>query len=160
MAETLHKTFQRRIRERRDVLELTQRDAARLTGLGQTYISGLETGANQPPAFEVLARMARIYRTTADYLLGLSDDMAGTAGVISSDAERMLNIFERLSPLAQEIALGQLQALREVDERRRQRLQGVLPDGDGSRDGHQDGDGQGRLDADLMNAMLSDDGSR
>lgn len=63
-----------RLRKARERAGLTQGQVAEYTGIGKQYISKLERGANEPPTWELLAKLARQYRTSTDYLLGMIDD--------------------------------------------------------------------------------------
>ncbi len=64
----------KRLRERRENAGLTQGQVAAYEGCDVNYISKLERGTNHPNVWPLLARLAERYRTTADYLLGLTDD--------------------------------------------------------------------------------------
>ena len=78
-----------RIRDRRKALSLSQEDLAALVGSNQTQISRYEVGENDPTG-ETLAALARALKTTADYLLGLTDIVSVPAYV-----EADLNLLER-----------------------------------------------------------------
>lgn len=68
--------FGNRLRERREARRLSQEQAAQQVGRVQSYVSNLENRRNQPGAIELVAQLASLYGTTADYLLGLTDDPA------------------------------------------------------------------------------------
>lgn len=70
----VHDALRRRLRERREGVGMNQAEAAAAADISQQYISGLERGANEPPIVEHLARLARAYGTSTDYLLGVTDD--------------------------------------------------------------------------------------
>ena len=62
----------------RDLCEdagLTQTQVAKYLGMSQTGYSKYETGENDIPT-QVLIRLAQLYRTSTDYLLGLRDRRA------------------------------------------------------------------------------------
>jgi transcriptional regulator with XRE-family HTH domain len=65
-----------RIRQRREVLGLTQRDLAAMTNMRQNMISRLEHGDTPNPGADVLKRLALALRVSIDWLVGLygSDD--------------------------------------------------------------------------------------
>ncbi len=63
-----------RLRQRREYIGQSQGQVAQYEGISQTYISALESGRNSPPVWPLLANLARRYRTSTDYLLGLTDD--------------------------------------------------------------------------------------
>ena len=62
----------RRIRELREDRDLTQKQIAQLLGMSQTGYSKYETGENDIPT-AVLIKLADFYQTSADYLLGRTD---------------------------------------------------------------------------------------
>lgn len=62
-----------RVRQRRDHLEMTQEQLAELINKDQKQIWKYETGRTQPNA-PALIDLARALNTTADYLLGLTDN--------------------------------------------------------------------------------------
>ena len=62
----------RRIRDLREDRDLTQRQVAQLLDMSQTGYSKYETGENDIPT-TVLIKLADLYQTTTDYLLGRTD---------------------------------------------------------------------------------------
>lgn len=58
-----------RIRDLRQDSDLTQKEVAGLLGMSQTGYSKYETGENDIPT-SVLIRLAELYHTSVDYLLG------------------------------------------------------------------------------------------
>ena len=58
-----------RIRDLREDHDLTQKQIAQMLGMSQTGYSKYETGENDIPT-QVLIKMADIYQTSIDYLLG------------------------------------------------------------------------------------------
>lgn len=61
-----------RIKERRLELHMTQEDLAAAVGKDQKQIWRYENGQSDPTG-EVLAELAKVLDTTADWLLGLTD---------------------------------------------------------------------------------------
>lgn len=61
-----------RLRDLRQDQDLTQKQLAALLKMSQTGYSKYETGENDEPTW-VLIRLAELYRTSVDYLLGLTD---------------------------------------------------------------------------------------
>jgi transcriptional regulator with XRE-family HTH domain len=66
-------TFGKRLRERRMECHLRQIDLATQLGEPQSYVSRWEAGAIQSMTLERLRKLARILRTTTDFLLGLTE---------------------------------------------------------------------------------------
>jgi len=67
-------TIGERLNEQRRKLGLTLGQVAEYEGLSKTYLSSLERGVKEPNVWNLLARLARRYDTTTDYLLGLVGD--------------------------------------------------------------------------------------
>ena len=61
-----------RLRDLREDADMTQKQVAEYLGMSQTGYSKYETGENDIPT-EVLIRLARFYKTSTDYLLGLTN---------------------------------------------------------------------------------------
>lgn len=62
-----------RIRDMREDRDLTQKQLADYLHIRQNTYSQYETGQRQLP-LDVLIALARYYKTSADYLLGLTDE--------------------------------------------------------------------------------------
>jgi transcriptional regulator with XRE-family HTH domain len=62
-----------RLRQQREKANLKIGQVAEYENISAPYISQLETGVNKPN-WDLLARLARRYHTSADYILGLTDD--------------------------------------------------------------------------------------
>ena len=65
-------TFSKRLKELRLSRHLRQEQVARLIGVNTNAISTYENDLRQP-SFEILVRLANLYRVSTDYLLGISD---------------------------------------------------------------------------------------
>lgn len=63
----------KRIHDLRIDHDLTQREVANLLGTSQTMYARYERGANELPIHHLLA-LCELYRVSADYLLGRTDD--------------------------------------------------------------------------------------
>ncbi len=61
-----------RLRDLREDADLNQTQVAEYLHMSQTGYSKYETGENDIPT-RVLIELARLYHTSADYLLGLTD---------------------------------------------------------------------------------------
>ena len=61
-----------RIRNLREDADLNQTQVAEHLGMSQTGYSKYEPGENDIPS-QVLIRLAKLYKTSVDYLLGLTD---------------------------------------------------------------------------------------
>ncbi len=64
----------RRIRELREDRDLKQTDLAKHLNCSQVCYSHYELGKRDIPT-EVLIKLARFYKTTTDYILGLTDEL-------------------------------------------------------------------------------------
>lgn len=61
-----------RLRDLREDADMTQTQVAKYLQMSQTGYSKYETGENDIPT-QVLIKLAKLYATSTDYLLGLSD---------------------------------------------------------------------------------------
>ena len=61
-----------RLRDLREDADLNQTQVAKFLGMSQTGVSKYETGENDIPT-QVLIKLAGFYKTTTDYILGISD---------------------------------------------------------------------------------------
>ena len=62
-----------RIRDLREDRDLRQRDVAEYLNCSQQVYSNYELGQRDVPT-DVLIRLARFYKVSTDYILGLTDD--------------------------------------------------------------------------------------
>ncbi len=62
----------RRIKELRKELDISQKFLAEKVGIKQNTVAQYEKGTAKP-SLEVLVKLAIIFETTTDYLLGLTD---------------------------------------------------------------------------------------
>ena len=62
----------RRLRDLREIHNLSQTKIAQMLGMSQTGYSKYETGENDIPT-AVLIKLANFYQTSTDYLLGRTD---------------------------------------------------------------------------------------
>ncbi len=62
----------KRIRDLREDHDLNQTQVVKMLGMSQTGYSKYETGENDIPT-EVLIKLANLYDTSIDYLLGQTD---------------------------------------------------------------------------------------
>ena len=70
------KLFAQRIREVRKLHNETQRTLGEHIGMKANNVSEIE-GGKKTTTSEKIAKICRYYHVSADYLLGLSDDMNG-----------------------------------------------------------------------------------
>lgn len=104
MEPRLFNTFGKRVRILRQDLKMTQGTLAEELGrrgvdISQSYLSTLE-GSDRIPSGEVVAALADVLGTTADYLLMRTDDPVSPSSVPSSRDEtpEILLLYDRLSP--------------------------------------------------------------
>lgn len=64
----------KRMRDLREDRDKTQREIAQVLGTSQTMYARYERGANELP-IRHLVTLCRYYGVSADYLLGLKDDL-------------------------------------------------------------------------------------
>jgi len=115
--------FGERLRRARERKGLTQVDVYRAIGLNNKSLSRYENGATAPDP-DTVRDLIRLYDVSADYILGLSDEMGSavpaegssfTSPKVCEDAK----IIERLSsltPEAREKASEYVEMLKTLDE--------------------------------------------
>jgi len=116
-----------RLRLQRKRNSLTLGQVAEYENLSKGYLSDLERGVNAPPAWPLLARLTQRYKTSADYLLGLTDDPRPTA-TLQLDPEtqnlvrQIIADFATLSARDQRMALDFLRMMRQAEDDTREPL--------------------------------------
>ncbi len=65
--------YYRRLRDMREDHDLTQTQVAEFLGMKQPQYYRYETGMRDLPT-DVLIRLAKLYRTSTDYLLGITNN--------------------------------------------------------------------------------------
>lgn len=119
MTNGLFDVFAQRLKIARGRVGLTQGQVAAYEDTTQQYISQLEKGINRPPAIELLHQLAIRYRTSADYLLGLTNDPTpASRRELSPSTREMRDVFEDLTPWRQDELLALARAM--LDNQRRQ----------------------------------------
>lgn len=124
-------TTGKRIRLLRGDLDLTQEELTRQVEklgvqVGRSYLSILER-SDKVPSGEVLAGLARVLRTTTDYLLLLTDDplIPGEPDedelVLSVDERELIAALRGLPPADYISLLEMIRSLIDVAQRQRQR---------------------------------------
>lgn len=89
----------KRLSERRSKAGLTQGQVSAYEGISPQHLSNLETGRRQPNSWPLLAALARRYRTTADYLLGLTDNPEPPSDVVADpEVLEMVRRCQELEP--------------------------------------------------------------
>ncbi len=96
-------TIGKRIRKRRQELELTQEDLARALGLTPQHISGIEQDKRNP-SLSSLAKLAEELGITVDYLVtGKQGVIVDTIPAIKADKKLSLESKKALVTLVQEL---------------------------------------------------------
>ena len=115
--------FGERLRRARERKGLTQVDVYRAIGLNNKSLSRYENGATAPDP-DTLRDLIRLYDVSADYVLGLSEEMGSVAAPAGSSlvppkAVEDAALLERLSgltPEAKEKANEYVEMLKTLDE--------------------------------------------
>lgn len=89
-----------RIIEQRKALGWSQAQLAEKLGIHQNQISRYETGSTSP-TFQVLGKLAKLFDTTTDYLLGLTHNKSPFPPQLSSPQAEMLQLMSTQSESAQ-----------------------------------------------------------
>lgn len=86
-----------RLRQLRLDKRLRQDQVARLVGVSKGAISAYETDIRQP-SYDVLIRLANLYRVSTDYLLGRTDDR--TLDISGLTAREVVMITELVASMS------------------------------------------------------------
>jgi transcriptional regulator with XRE-family HTH domain len=113
-----------RLREQRKRVGLTLGQVAEYEDLSKSYLSDLERGVNNPPVWPLLVRLARRYKTTTDYLLGVSTNPSPRRDEPLPDQVReVVELLLGMTPQRQHDVLAMVQALASVDDQAADHLQ-------------------------------------
>lgn len=89
--------FSTRLRELRLNKGLRQEQVAKLIGVNKNAISTYENDTRQP-SFEILVRLANLYRVSTDYLLGqTSSRFVDLSGLSEQEAALVCELVETLT---------------------------------------------------------------
>lgn len=83
--EVITLSLGQRIKDRRKEKKFTQIEVARRLGIDNTTISKWESDVYEPDA-DTLAKLAELFDTTSDYLLGLTNDPSPTKKDTKNDS--------------------------------------------------------------------------
>ena len=104
----------KRMLERRKYCRLTQKQLAKLLGTSQPVICEYETGRSEP-SLKTFPRLVTAIHTSADYLLGLTDNPNPPpfSAAMTFQETELLQLFYSLPPQRRERTTGILIGLRE-----------------------------------------------
>ena len=102
--------MRKRLYELRKSEHLTQQLLAVRLGIDQSSVSSYETG-KYLPTVEVLAKYARYFGVSADYLLGLTDVKTPIRTAPDDQTAYAFSLFASLSDSARDRAIGYLESL-------------------------------------------------
>ena len=89
--------FSTRLRELRMNKGLRQEQVAKLIGVNKSAISTYENDTRQP-SFEILVRLANLYRVSTDYLLGQTNNRSvDLSGLSAQEAALICGLAETLT---------------------------------------------------------------
>ena len=89
--------FSTRLRELRLNKGLRQEQVAKLIGVNKSAISTYENDSRQP-SFEILVRLANLYRVSTDYLLGQTNSRSvDLSGLSEQEAALICELVETLT---------------------------------------------------------------
>lgn len=91
------RTIGDRLKEQRERAGLSLGQVAEYEATSAQYLWKLEKGENSPPTWPLLARLARRYRCSVDYLLGVTDDpLARTDAPMSGEVVALVESIAAL----------------------------------------------------------------
>ena len=92
------RTFASRLRQLRLDKNLRQEQVAKLIGVNKSAISTYENNTRQP-SFDILVRLATLYRVSTDYLLGMTNirslDLSGLSDEEVSAVSELVAIMTK-----------------------------------------------------------------
>ncbi len=89
--------FSTRLKELRVSKGLQQKQVAKLIGVNKSAISTYENDTRQP-SFEILVRLANLYRVSTDYLLGQTNSRSlDLSGLEEHEAALICELVESMS---------------------------------------------------------------
>ena len=89
--------FSQRLRELRLKNNLRQEQVATIIGVNPNAISTYENNTRRP-SFETLVRLAMLYHTSTDYLLGISDSrFCDLSGLNDEEADMICGLVDSMS---------------------------------------------------------------
>lgn len=90
-------TLSNRLKELRLNRRLRQEQVARLVGVNTNAISTYENDSRQP-SYDILIRLANLYRVSTDYLLGVSDHRScDLSGLTEEEANIICELVKAMS---------------------------------------------------------------
>lgn len=106
-----------RLRKRREAVGLEQGQVAEYEKMSKSYVSQLETGRNRPN-WDLLRRLARRYKTSADYILELTDDSRPPLNrKFSPESEKILEYLASMTDRSRAQLLAIARVMAEEDEK-------------------------------------------
>lgn len=115
MAKTYE--FGKRVKERRQALGLTLREAARRLDLSPSRLGAIErgvaysTGNATRPRRDLVERVADVFELPRDLLLASAGYVTGAVADLDEDTRHLVTMFVTLPPERKRIALGFMQVL-------------------------------------------------
>lgn len=106
-----------RLKQKREAIGLDRKAVAYRAGISYQYVRQLEEGVNEPPTWELLRKLAIIYGTTIDALLGFNEENM-TEDSLSQTIGELLRIARGLPEHRQRdlLALAELFSSRRVED--------------------------------------------
>ncbi len=90
-------SFSSRLKELRQNMNLRQDQVAKLIGVNKNAISTYENDTRQP-SFEILVRLANLYRVSTDYMLGQTNHRSvDLSGLTEEEAALICDLVETMS---------------------------------------------------------------
>lgn len=115
-----------RFKKARDRAGLSQGQVAEYAETAQGYISDIEHDKRSPGGWSLLAQLATKYKTSTDYLLGLTDDPRPyRVNIIDNEkltaeqvelVQQAIDEFSALTATQQRFAINMLRMMRQAEE--------------------------------------------
>ena len=92
----------KRLKDLREDHDLKQSDVASILGISQQYYQCYESGKNELPLRHCIT-LAKFYKVSLDYLVGLTDMPTSPSGAISPILKKQIELFEKFESADEKI---------------------------------------------------------
>ena len=95
----------------RKTFKISQSELAKGIGIGQATVCQWELGHSKPTC-DALIALSKYYGLSADFLLGINDDMHG--GGLSDEHDQLIAMFDNLTHEQRSLIVGIMQQMKDI----------------------------------------------
>lgn len=96
--------------------DITQKELSTQLHMAKTTLNGYVNNYREPD-FATLARLAKYFNVTTDYLLGISDLKEACPMPLSEEEGRLIGLYRRLHPEKRELLVEQAKTLYRFEQK-------------------------------------------